>query len=371
MFYQCTWCGVAVGEKIHENRPPSSTLDPLSKCNDPPSPHDHRVLLREFKDLLKAIKSLNATIGQLQASIDAFKSRKGELDALVPAYKSAVSLHRRLPNEILTEIFVLCVDRDTSIVNRHTTYSDRNNDYPSTLDTKKSPWVLSQICARWRNLALSLPKLWSAIDLSWEPELTQIPHVPFIERRLVQTLQRAGNSPLSVSWCRRSCRDTTLSILCSRSYQWKEARIRIPADQLRVLTPYSGMFSALTSLDPYLEGRDGATVTPNGPSVFHMASKLRKLALCSDSMIRANQLWQFPLRQITTLNLMPENPFATRLTYESLQMVLPCLTNVESCSIGSFDFVRDHRKPPLTLPRLHSLQLVAGKFPAIDSFLQS
>ncbi|KAJ8088714.1 hypothetical protein AAF712_007343 [Marasmius tenuissimus] len=373
MAYGCAGCGLVVGGDIYQDKPPSSILDPLSKCNDPPSPLNRATLRREFEGLSGAIISLSTTINQLQASIDDLKSRRRELDVLVTAYKSVLNPCRQLPNEVLAEIFVLCTSgRDTNIPKRANAPPE-NNSYPSTLDTKQPPWVLGQVCARWRNLALSLPKLWSTIDLSWSSKLTRDCHAPFIDRRLVQTLQRAGNSPLSVSLRQKSCRDTTLSILCSRAFQWKEAKICIPADRLRILVPYNGMFSALSTLDLHLEGWDsagGQGDVPDGVSVFHTASNLRALTLTSDSPMPARCVLQFPLHQLTTLKLMPRDPFDARPAYENLQTILPSLVNIEVCSFASFDFVLNPTKPRLTLSRLNCLEMVS-KSSAIDAFLDS
>ncbi|KAK1234950.1 hypothetical protein PQX77_001842, partial [Marasmius sp. AFHP31] len=374
MAYGCAGCGLVIGGDIYQNILPSSILDPLSKCNDPPSRFDCATLRREFEGLSGTIISLSATISQLQASMDDLKSRKRELDALITAYKLVLNPCRQLPNEILAEIFALCTsDRDTSIPKCANTAS-KNNSYPSTLDTKKSPWVLGQVCTRWRSLALSLPRLWSTIDLSWSSKLTQDCHAPFIDRRLVQTLQRAGNSSLSVSLRQRSCRDTTFSILLSRALQWKDARVCIPVDGLRKLVPYSGMFSTLSTLDLHLEGRDsagGQGDVPDGVSVFHTASNLRNLTLTSDSPMPARRVLQFPLHQITTLFLVPRDPSDARPAYENFQTILPSLVNIEVCSLGCFDFVLDPTKPRLTLPRLFFLELVARKSSAIDAFLES
>ncbi|KAK1215205.1 hypothetical protein PQX77_022193, partial [Marasmius sp. AFHP31] len=274
LLYSCAGCGLNAGDNLRETGPASSILDPLSKCNDPPSSLDHAALRREFEALSETIISLNTTIDRLQASIDTLKSKRRELDALSPAYKSVLNPCRQLPNEILAKIFILCVDRDISMLEDAITTLG-NSVYPSTLDTKRSPWVLSQVCVRWRNLALSLPKLWSTIDLYWTPNLKQPCHAPFIDRRLAQTLQRAGNRPLSISWRHMSCRDTTFSVLCSRAFQWKEARIRAPAGGLQMLVPYSDMFFALSSLELYLENEDRAVAQDGNPdpgfSVFRTA----------------------------------------------------------------------------------------------------
>ena len=51
-----------------------------------------------------------------------------------------------LPNEILIEIFVACVEA-----------------VKFTLDPKSAPWVLARVCRLWRNICLATPVLWSRL----------------------------------------------------------------------------------------------------------------------------------------------------------------------------------------------------------------
>jgi hypothetical protein len=80
----------------------------------------------------------------------------------------------RLCPEILAEIFLLCLPEDRYVVP----------------DPKRAPLLVSGICHYWREVSLSTPALWSALDV---PRCT-----PTI---FVHTwLGRAGSMPLSISF---------------------------------------------------------------------------------------------------------------------------------------------------------------------------
>lgn len=70
-----------------------------------------------------------------------------------------VFLHpvRRLPTEILQEIFLACIKDSVSTVHQSTSLNVQNY----------MPWILAQVCSHWRSAALSFPQLWSAITVSF------------------------------------------------------------------------------------------------------------------------------------------------------------------------------------------------------------
>ncbi|KAJ7780963.1 hypothetical protein B0H16DRAFT_1496688 [Mycena metata] len=61
----------------------------------------------------------------------------------------ACDLTTRLPPEILAEIFL------TSLVN--------GEDSDSDILSWEAPWLLSDVCGRWKAIALSTPELWCSL----------------------------------------------------------------------------------------------------------------------------------------------------------------------------------------------------------------
>ncbi|KIK01301.1 hypothetical protein K443DRAFT_98909 [Laccaria amethystina LaAM-08-1] len=84
-------------------------------------------------------------------TVKKFKVNSRRSPGLDPSPKPP--LIQRLPAEILTEIFTYCV-------------CDVTRPPPKELDSiLREPWTISQTCQYWRNIVLSLPKLWSHIHL--------------------------------------------------------------------------------------------------------------------------------------------------------------------------------------------------------------
>ncbi|KAL0058706.1 hypothetical protein AAF712_014617 [Marasmius tenuissimus] len=70
---------------------------------------------------------------------------------------------RRLPPEILSEIFRIRAFNEMDL---------ERNDFPGSLDTRKAPWTLSQVCRTWRLVAVSMPDLWTQVNVSWAEATT-------------------------------------------------------------------------------------------------------------------------------------------------------------------------------------------------------
>ncbi|KAF9254824.1 hypothetical protein L218DRAFT_409982 [Marasmius fiardii PR-910] len=177
-------------------------LDSLSTSNDSPSPNELATLTGEYEAISRAIPSLDSEITLLQAKLGTLEQQRQELVSSLGVYKSVLNPCRRLPSKILTSIFGLCVKEDVhtrSGVNMLFILGKGGDYCPSSLDTRRSPWVLGQVCRRWRNLVLSLPDLWSAIEINCRQPPKEI-FDPFIERRLSLTLQRSRERPLHILW---------------------------------------------------------------------------------------------------------------------------------------------------------------------------
>ncbi|KAF7335393.1 F-box domain-containing protein [Mycena venus] len=94
------------------------------------------------------ITDLDAQIQDLERSLTALRLKKSVVQGRLDAYKYPVLT---LPNEIVSEIFTHFLPI-----------------YPSCppLSGPLSPTRLTQICRRWREIALATPALWRAVSLS-------------------------------------------------------------------------------------------------------------------------------------------------------------------------------------------------------------
>lgn len=96
------------------------------------------------------------------------------------------------PSDVLNIIFLLLADRP-------------NEGLPTTnsLDTTESPWSLSQVCQRWREVCHSNPILWSYIAIPKSGEMSssvQYPKNLLASRfRLSEQIRHSSSLPLEIS----------------------------------------------------------------------------------------------------------------------------------------------------------------------------
>ncbi|KAF7305157.1 ABC protein [Mycena kentingensis (nom. inval.)] len=119
--------------------PPGTRLYHLISSNEPPL--DSELLL--ISDALSALDAAT------QATSDAFPSRRAEL-------RGVLSPLRRMPPELLADIFVMTMPPLESADNRYAGFS-----FTST------PWALTHVCARWRMVATQTRRLWSQVIITF------------------------------------------------------------------------------------------------------------------------------------------------------------------------------------------------------------
>ncbi|KAK1226194.1 hypothetical protein PQX77_010846 [Marasmius sp. AFHP31] len=202
------------------NRTPS-----LQECSD------IRSFIRPSQDELS---DLNKEISRLQSLIDNLKLRRGPLEEFVSQHLNITSLIRRLPSEVLSQIFIACLP---------------TAHYP-VHDLTQAPLLFTTISQRFRDVAISTPDLWSSIHVTLpsydEPNrLSKEEYGALVSRRqkgVLLWLARSSNLPLSFSLVIKAsvhsdgglCQvlDATkfMAVLTERHRRWKEIRLRVPRD---------------------------------------------------------------------------------------------------------------------------------------------
>ncbi|KAJ7649966.1 hypothetical protein FB45DRAFT_886452, partial [Roridomyces roridus] len=142
-------------------------------------------------------------LGRVQDAIALLSAQRTELNEFIR--KQGSLMLRRLPNEMLSEIFVRCVDADA-------TFDPVNN----------AGWVLARVSRRWRSVALTTPDLWSHfVFRDYDYMQTRI-HLPIPSRRFWEMqLERAQLAPLSIRFTVATT-DELADIFFPVAHQWKE-----------------------------------------------------------------------------------------------------------------------------------------------------
>ncbi|ESK85999.1 hypothetical protein Moror_9438 [Moniliophthora roreri MCA 2997] len=366
--YSCIGCGLRIGEQLSStNEPPSCMiLDALSKSNDPPPPLEYDHLKQRYRETQSRVTSLSSQISRLGNSIKVLLAEQKKLKERLVAWKGLLHPIRRLPDDVLAYIFQTCVELDFDYLLGID--SDDSDRYPGMLDTGRSPWVLGQVCRRWRSLTLSLPQLWTYFDIGWKYTDEDTMYGTCFEPLLALQLQRCRDLPLTVSYYgegldgQYASKQRLLMVLCSRSFQWANATIRGDTAGLNHLLPYRGLFPYLRQLHLYLE-EDRWNDEDEEAYVFQDTPSLQQVTIAGDHGTFTSTSAQLPWTRITHYTSKECDEIQYKLLNNVHFRLLPKMPNLRVCGLDCVDAmtgVDDPIEAPrasLRLSFLHTLVL--------------
>ncbi|KAJ6578888.1 hypothetical protein DFH09DRAFT_349360 [Mycena vulgaris] len=195
--------------------------------NAVPSDADFQSIHDLLGNSRQEIAALTGQIIATQKLLDELTERRAALDEFVSAHLALMSPVRRMPLDIVQEIFVASLP-----------------DNPGMTEAD-APLLLCHICRAWRSLALSTPRLWQSLNIV----------VPSYDRMSSMTnaaktwLSRSGVLPLSISIATTNDRiafESDMSMLLDAiiptSLRWEHI-------QFRTISTYES-FSPLACLSP-------------------------------------------------------------------------------------------------------------------------
>jgi len=173
----------------------------------------------------KQLEDMKAEMDRLQAELSSVKSKYDSLYHQFNSCASLITLPRRVPDDVLEEIF----------------YQSLPTDRNAPLDNNATPLIFTRICRQWRQVAFASSRLWSTIHIHVSPRFLDRWIYPstdiFSQERLPDVLQataalewlkRSGDLPLHISVVttdlHRSLNpfvDIYLSFIIQFSSRWK------------------------------------------------------------------------------------------------------------------------------------------------------
>lgn len=315
---------------------------------------------------LKEISQLNEKILRLQATINDLSRRRDELSKFVEDHRVLLSGVRRLPEELIQQIFLHCLPTKRNAV----------------MSSDEAPVLLGRICKSWRQISSSFPQLWSSLHIP-------IPDAPFLkEQGLTKLYQRAE---IVKAWLERSgCCPLSLSvtfgpedpaanselpfavnyllhIIACYSMRWKDVDFYLP------FSVYDSCLSGLQEADvPVLEKirlrcffRYTSSISNCQPIIpMFQVSSLRQVDLCLRYEDYTATNFVLCWECITHLSLVtqggwgpagPGIPMWKALeVLENCPRLVSCRMEVESQPL------RQRSMSPITLPCLCSLEILEG-----------
>lgn len=264
--------------------------------NEPPTETELLEVQDSISETESDIERLDNHISRVRESLRALEFEREPLAEKLAYQKRITHPLRRMPDDILTEIFLACIDEDVG----HTWVVENEDSF----DLRQAPWVLVQVCKRWREVTLSYPRLWSTIRLSLH-DSDGLNSGHFRVSLLVLLLQRSAMHPLSVSINSPPASHSSgnkpflhplLQVLLPTSSRWKSARFTIPGC-LSALDYLHGSLQNLRYLDIVKRGfRTDPASTLNA---FEFAPSLRCLAVHAYRLTIST--WALPWNQLTSI----------------------------------------------------------------------
>ncbi|KAJ7684229.1 hypothetical protein DFH06DRAFT_1155067 [Mycena polygramma] len=260
---------------------------------------------------------LDIQIRDLREKLRALELEKKLAQERLDSYKYPVLT---VPNELISEIFLHVLPI-----------------YPLAppLAGPSSPTVLSQICRRWREIALATPSLWRAIKLSGYDDPSP--------RQTETWLSRSGRCPLSIRVANlgNSVPAAALAPLIPHCARWEHAILHLSPSQIATI---DAPLPLLRHLLLYVEPQDGLSI-----ATFPHAPLLRSVVL--DDAIAANII--LPWAQLSSLTLFSVFPSECTPVLQQTHNILHCKLHLVF-EEGAPD------EADIRLPRLESLSLERG-----------
>lgn len=315
---------------------------------------------------------------ELASRLVSIRAEKSTGQIYAQNLKIIMSPVRRLPKEILKEIFVNCLP--ASITN----------------NPRTAPLILSHICSFWRKVAIGIPQLWTALQLSINYHATSSVNQRRLHtRHIKQWFNYAARLPLTYSfrvngnigkkdW--ETLFETALIPFLGR-VKTLELTCGSMAQLMPVLEAAASPddFSKLRSLS-LLDTQNSVEVwDENAPSwaftLLKHAPRLKEVTLDMPSFHRTRPIFGLPWGQLTNLDI------KHCIIPAWWQSILLCCTNLESCSfnISTSTYSNNDKQKIIVrrstdFSRLKKMSLKLGhsdaiislspfRFPALTSFV--
>ncbi|KAJ6488357.1 hypothetical protein DFH09DRAFT_379967 [Mycena vulgaris] len=294
---------------IPETPTPPASLAHLIESNVP-----LRVGSMESTLTLSYIDELESQVALIDEARASLKLRREALMQSVKTHKALLSPMRRLPPEILGEIFSLVV---------HATFhfGDISEVLPPV--TRHAPWLFTRICRYWSAVALSTPALWSMIFMHLD-RVGERGAVPLAKL----CLQRSANVPLTLKIFEEAGHEShpVLDAILSSSERWQKAEISMASPLLRQIIAIRGRLSALTTVLVTIDlAADVDTIDQEFWDVFAVAPKLTSLyALFWDVRGFCCASFSLPWHQLTRLSTTFTSNTEALSTLRKLSKIVEC-----------------------------------------------
>ncbi|KAJ7112033.1 hypothetical protein C8R43DRAFT_1040943 [Mycena crocata] len=230
-------------------------------------------------DILSAeLARYDGEIAKLQQEIDALGARRSVFQTHYDDCRGLLAPVRRLPPEVLVEIFQTCWQSFTPTPGDVDEEFERSTAELETL-AQAPVMILSQVCLRWHDIALGTPALWGKIELGntlWEDPT----RLGTVVKQLQSVLNRGANHPISLrltNSAEESLPCAVLQLLAQHAPRWTTVTLACPFADIRALAALNVDLSNLEALMIHAWG-EGTSL-----DMFKSVPRLKTLYFSADS----------------------------------------------------------------------------------------
>lgn len=286
------------------------------------------------------LSKLDVDIDRVQEVLKQLSRRRDEISEHIMNHSALLSPVRRIPDEVLGEIFIYCLPR-----------FEKKGRQKSSFLHDQAPILLGQICSRWRTVALSTHVLWSFIRIDYGPDT--------VESDVAQMslwLERSATCPLSLMLRERidqrdysrEERALVLDTILPSSHRWQDVEIFALRDTVDGLSPIRNALPLLQSLALRMYGTN--VVQPCRCDAFELAPALRMVDL---GFGVSPTSFKLPWTHLTNFSSR-HTPYTPT---ECLEILRLC-PNLTSCSLGLIsDYPIESTTPHLRHCRLINFRI--------------
>lgn len=215
----CDTCGqMSLEPREPQYLLPDTVRDLLGRNDEPPESEKSR--LQSIVDQsAKLFSELDLQTAHALEALDRLRYERGIAEVNLKDATDMLHPARRFPDDILHEIFLLCspTKDDTRCL------PPANIGF--SLDPTFPPWTLSQVCRRWRRIAIYSPQLWAPLVLSLHSALS---HRAYLYK-LGLRLQRVRDGDLYVAFVGLNYESMdghpAMAVLELSTSQWRSCRL--------------------------------------------------------------------------------------------------------------------------------------------------
>ncbi|KAF9039210.1 hypothetical protein BJ165DRAFT_1496836 [Panaeolus papilionaceus] len=278
---------------LHHDNDLALQFSHLYQCNEPPKDDECDILQQMIAHDSAQLKLLNAQISTgfdyPPGSLDIMRHAQTQVEGRIAQMKFVVSPIRRLPPEILQHVFILGSPSKHKL-------GDSLDELPH-VEARDRPWVVSQICHSWRNIALSTPELWNILPPFYIEDQESFEKQSRQHELFKHTIGLSRAMPLQFYL---ECKDPdvkthlVVDLLLENAETWVSANINLHASLLPTFNVVKGRLHRLR----YLTLRLWGPFNDDLPVDWHMFAEAPNLQQVSHYSAMNHQM-QLPPDQIT------------------------------------------------------------------------